>query len=934
MSALVCLLFFFSGVSALLYEMLWFRLCGLAFGNSVWAAAIVAGSFMAGLALGNGYAAFKGKTIKSPMLFYAALEITIGVSGLCIVLLLPFLTVALAPLLKAVIAQPLLLHFLRACSAFAIMSVPTTAMGATLPVLVKALYRADPDFGAVLGKLYGWNTLGAMAGVVAADALLVRIFGVRGTGFIAFGINCAAAVMALYIYKSDRRSKTAPPETPHGVWRVTPRTGRLLAASLISGFAVLALEVVWFRFIILFFTPHVWNFAVMLAFVLAGISIGGLLASQWARRVPRADRSAIPLFLLNGAAIGFLYWNFGHIVSLVRYYPHNAGIVLASLFLILPVCLISGVLFTMIGKSLHGEIRIETASAGLLTLSNTLGGLAGSIAAAFWFIPLFGIEKSFFIIALLYGLGGGVLFGREHRPLFKQGPGFYLRAAGGIALAAYVSSLVLFPFGLMDRKYLDLSLGQYASMGLKRVAAKEGLTETVQCLEKDILDKPHYHFLVTNNHSMSSTFLKGKRYMKLYVYLPAALHPGLTRALLIGYGCGSTAKALTDTKSLKAIDIADISRDIVGMSHVIYPDPSQNPVNDPRVSVHIEDGRFFLLTTDKKYDLITAEPPPPKNNGIVNLYTQEYFQLIYNRLADGGFVTYWLPVYQFSLAETRAVVKAFANVFKDYSLWTGAEYEWMLVGVKNPGPRVSTEAFSRQWQDPSTASEMRALGFISPEQLGSLFLADGGQLSQWIFGAPPLTDNFPHRLSYDLPDDKKCLSWYSAFMDQKTSMSNFVNSRNMQKMWPESMIAASKKYFEVRQIINELLTNDRRKTIAPGALLKQAACHPLLKNGDYLLWALQSDAFAQDIVGGKIKEVQKMIQEGDMQNLAPVSGHLAALAAQQGDYGTAEKYVHLAANSFGPRYLWNSATQIRTCLLNLAGENGKTDNRNSSRDPQ
>jgi hypothetical protein len=391
------------------------------------------------------------------MLFYAALEITIGVSGLCIVLLLPFLTVALAPLLKAVIAQPLLLHFLRACSAFAIMSVPTTAMGATLPVLVKALYRADPDFGAVLGKLYGWNTLGAMAGVVAADALLVRIFGVRGTGFIAFGINCAAAVMALYIYKSDRRSKTAPPETPHGVWRVTPRTGRLLAASLISGFAVLALEVVWFRFIILFFTPHVWNFAVMLAFVLAGISIGGLLASQWARRVPRADRSAIPLFLLNGAAIGFLYWNFGHIVSLVRYYPHNAGIVLASLFLILPVCLISGVLFTMIGKSLHGEIRIETASAGLLTLSNTLGGLAGSIAAAFWFIPLFGIEKSFFIIALLYGLGGGVLFGREHRPLFKQGPGFYLRAAGGIALAAYVSSLVLFPFGLMDRKYLDLS---------------------------------------------------------------------------------------------------------------------------------------------------------------------------------------------------------------------------------------------------------------------------------------------------------------------------------------------------------------------------------------------------------------------------------------------------------------------------------------------
>jgi hypothetical protein len=143
MPALVCLLFFFSGVSALLYEVLWFRLCGLTFGNSVWAAAIVAGSFMAGLALGNGYTAFKRKTIKSPMLFYAALEIIIGVSGLCIVLFLPVLTGLLAPLYKTAASQPLLLNFLRVLVAIIVMSVPTTAMGATLPVLVKALYRTD-----------------------------------------------------------------------------------------------------------------------------------------------------------------------------------------------------------------------------------------------------------------------------------------------------------------------------------------------------------------------------------------------------------------------------------------------------------------------------------------------------------------------------------------------------------------------------------------------------------------------------------------------------------------------------------------------------------------------------------------------------------------------------------------------------------------------
>jgi spermidine synthase len=923
MTALVCLLFFLSGVSALLYEVLWFRLCGLAFGNSVWAAAIVAGSFMAGLALGNAYTAFKGKIIKSPLLFYAALEIIIGITGFSIVLLLPVLTGILAPLFRFVAAHPLLLNFLRSGIAFGVMAVSTAAMGATLPVLVKALYREDPAFGPVLGKLYGWNTLGAMVGVVAADAVLVRIFGVRGTGLTAFGLNCIAAIMALFIYKSAS-SAAVSSQTPHDdTWRITPRAGRLLAAMFISGFAVLGLEVVWFRFVILFFTPHVWNFAVMLAIVLAGISIGGLLASSWARQVPQADHFSMPLFFVNGALIGFLYWNFGPIISLVRYYPHDAGIVLVSLFLMFPVCLISGVLFTMVGKSLHEEIRVETASAGLLTLFNTLGGFAGSITAAFCLIPFLGIEKSFFLMALLYGIGGGLLFGRHHLSLLKPGQGFFGRAACGVAVSAFAAGILFYPFGLMNRNYLNLSLGTYASMGLKKVAVKEGLTETIQCLEKDLLDKPHYYFLVTNNHSMSSTFLKGKRYMKLYVYLPAALHPGLKSALLVGYGCGSTAKALTDTKSLQSIDIVDISCDIVGMSPIIYPYPAQNPVLDPRVNVHIEDGRFFLLTTDKKYDLITAEPPPPKNNGIVNLYTQEYFQLIYNRLADGGFVTYWLPVYQFSLAETKAVMKAFANVFKDYSLWTGAEYEWMLVGNKNPAPRVSPEAFSRQWQDQSTGPEMRALGFTSPEQIGSLFLADGGQLQQWLSGASPLTDNYPYRLSYRLPDDKTCLLLYSSFMDPGTSWSNFVNSRHIQKIWPGTMIAGSEKYFEVRQVINELITKDLRKTVAPAALLEQAVHHPLLKNGDYLLWALQSDAFAQGIISEKTGDIQKMLQAEDIPGLIPVSGHLAALVAQQGDYTTAEKYVHLAQNSFGPNYLWNSADQIRICLLNLAGEKGR-----------
>ena len=135
--------------------------------------------------------------------------------------------------------------------------------------------------------------------------------------------------------------------------------------------------------------------------------------------------------------------------------------------------------------------------------------------------------------------------------------------------------------------------------------------------------------MVTNAYSMSATSLKAKRYMKYFIYLPVAIHHNPKTALLIGFGCGMTAKALTDTKSLQDIQILDISKDVIEMSNVIFPLTEENPVFDPRATVHIEDGRFFLLTSERKFDIITAEPPPPKTAGIVNLYTQEYFQLLY-----------------------------------------------------------------------------------------------------------------------------------------------------------------------------------------------------------------------------------------------------------------------------------------------------------------
>ena len=180
------------------------------------------------------------------------------------------------------------------------------------------------------------------------------------------------------------------------------------------------------------------------------------------------------------------------------------------------------------------------------------------------------------------------------------------------------------------------------------------------------------------------------------------------------------------------------------LSAVAFP-PGSDPLDDPRVRIHIEDGRFFLSTAQPHYDIITSEPPPPKAAGIVNLYSQEYFQLIRDRLADGGIATYWLPVYQMEADESRAIIRAFCSAFEDCSLWTGQGLEWMLVGTRGARGPNNPERFASQWHDPVVRERLREAGLESPSQLGALFLADAKTLKELTADDPPLDDDHPHR---------------------------------------------------------------------------------------------------------------------------------------------------------------------------------------------
>ena len=268
---------------ALVFENVWFSQTGLIVGNSVWSAALVVGAFMAGLALGNGLAVRLARRWGNLVRGYGALEVVAAFSGVAAVLVFPHLPALFRPLLAPFLDQPVTLNILRVAIAFVLMVIPATALGTTLPLLSKPLESATGNYGFSLGRLYGVNTLGAVAGTLLAELALVPALGLQSSGVLAAGCNLTAAFIAFRVARLPVFDGTRPLAAAASA-RLTPEAGRVLLAAFLAGGALLGLEVIWFRFLLLFQVGTTLMFALMLTVVLAGIGLGGMLASRWSLR--------------------------------------------------------------------------------------------------------------------------------------------------------------------------------------------------------------------------------------------------------------------------------------------------------------------------------------------------------------------------------------------------------------------------------------------------------------------------------------------------------------------------------------------------------------------------------------------------------------------------------------------------------------------------
>lgn len=804
--------FFASGMAALLFEVLWFRALGRVLGNTVWAATLVLAAFMMGIALGGLLAARWAERIRRPARAFAAAEAIVAVSGTALVWALPLLEAPVGRLLLPLTDEPAVASTLRLGLAAAAMLLPTIAMGITLPLGVRVL--AQKDTVPALGMLYAANTFGACLAPMIAEYLLIGALGLRGTALIAAALNLLAAGIAFGLPAAVPAARPKE-QRDGGPWQL-----RWLAAAALAGALALALEVVWFRLLLLYAPATDTTFAILLLLMLAGISLGGALA-------PALARFGIAWVAAAGSiavALGYLL-----IASVAGSVVGREVFVLATL-LMMPAALLSGSLFTLLGAQLRGVEDNPQSAIGRLTFANTLGAAAGAALGGFALLPTLGMERSLFVLAAGYVLLSLLLVTR----------GRWTRM---VAPAVAAAALVLFPFGRIDQ-HLHNAAAVYKRVDRAVVAhVAQGPTTTLQVLRTDSFGEPVRWRLITDSYSMTGTNRTALRYMHLFAWLPLSMHPEPRRALLISYGAGSTARALLDDPGLQALTIVDISTEILAASRLVHG--QHNPLDDPRVRVVVEDGRHFLRTRTDRFDIITAEPPPPGVAGVVNLYSREYFHALAERLAPGGLATYWLPVQQFEPRGARAVTAAFCDAFPDCSLWTGAGYEWVLMGGREFRHQPSVKSFARLWEAPSSAARVAASGFEHPAQLGATFLADADQLRRWIADTAAVTDDHPKRMQTSSP--LTGFAEYGAFLDVAKAAANFRNSRWIQAHWPAEFVQPTLDFYQVQEVLNFQFpqTTGERMQLLDGLLRHTKLSVPVL-------WLLDSDMAEQEIVARKL----------------------------------------------------------------------------------
>lgn len=725
---LLLVVFFLSGASALVFEIVWTRMAGLVFGATLPAVSTVLAAFMGGMALGGLVFGRTADRARVPLRLYAGMELAIGALAVAASLALPRLSGLAVHLEETGGVSASLVRFV---AVFLLVLLPTLLMGGTLPVLTRHLTRMGTPVGGSVASLYAANTLGAVAGCLATDFVLIHHLGMAATVLLAAGVN---VLLAAITFTAARGAEPPPPAPASpGVPAVPPVA--LRAAVLMAGTCALAYEVVWTRLILFFNGSDIYVFSLMLGTYLFGMGVGSALLER------RIDRLRAPVRLLAGLqagvaacallpllTVGFLgplYGGFQAALSGVSGWENLYRLAVSAL-VVLPPTLLIGMTFPLASRVAAGEGGDTGSEVGSLYFWSTAGSIVGSLLGGFVLLPWLGVQGSLAVLAFL-NLSAAAL-------LLVFGGGSRAAAVAGLLAAGVV--LALLPGDLILRHTYGARFGTLLHTG-------EDLYGSLAVVEtEDQVKDERFRVLVVNGYSMTATNFHARRYMKLLAHLPLLLTREPTSALVICFGTGQTVGATTLHPGLDRIDVAELSHEIPRLADY-FASVNLEPLKDPRVRLFITDGRTRVQASREQYDVITAEPPPPHNAGVVNLYTKEFFEGCRRALKPGGVVCQWLPVYEMSPQDVRAVLRACQDVFPRTYLWSMYHQDLCVLGIKEGGPEVSWADLQRRLGDPSLRQDLAGVGIADPEDLLEGFLVGPEGLKAYTAATPPLQDDRP-----------------------------------------------------------------------------------------------------------------------------------------------------------------------------------------------
>ena len=739
----IALLFFASGLSGLVYQELWLRLLGLVFGVTVYAASAVLAGFMGGLALGSALGGRWADRTQRPLLFYGAAEVLVGVSALATPVLLDLVERAYVALQPVLPHLPGALTLLRLVLSIAVLLVPTMLMGATFPLVVRASLRGARPLGEDASILYAANTVGGIAGTLLAGFWMIGGIGIGASFRVAAAVNVAVGLAAILL--SLAREKGQAPEHAPVAGEAdepsSPVRRRLLAVFAISGFASLALEVVWFRVLVLFLQVTTYAFTVMLAAFLSGIAAGAAVDARLFRK--RRDwllwLVAIEALLALAAALSLALLDSSY--DVLRFFGpwldrpadrRNVLVVLASFLTLFPATFLMGLAFP-IGLRLYVGEGATGARTGRFYAWNVCGSILGALAGGFVLLPLLGSRGSVVVLASASLLSAiWLVFAL---PAGSRRRGWAWAGAGTCAFAV-VAFTAPGPF--------DIALAR-RHPGERLLWHLEGPQTSVS-----VHQAGQARFLyLDGKHQADDTGPVVQIHREIGA-LALAVHPAPRRVLVIGLGGGVTAGAAALDPAAR-LDVVELSPAVVRGAEW-FRHVNGDLLRRPNVRMHVDDGRNVLLLTDERYDAITADIIQPHHAGAGSLYSVEYFRLAREALADDGVMVQWISLR--SDQHYRLILRTFLSVFPEASLWGDGS---LVVGSKRP-LRLSAETFERRLAKPGVREALAPLGVTSFERLQALRVAEAPAMRAFVGDGPLLTDDRPLVEYYlSLPRDNRAV---------------------------------------------------------------------------------------------------------------------------------------------------------------------------------